>query len=91
VADRHIKTPCACFTPNTERLDNVVDYARDYGADGVIDYTLAFCHCYNVENYLLSQRLNGESIPNMQIETDYSLGDMGQLTTRVRAFLETLG
>jgi benzoyl-CoA reductase/2-hydroxyglutaryl-CoA dehydratase subunit BcrC/BadD/HgdB len=90
VADRHIKTPCACFTPNDERLDNVVDYARDYGADGVIDYTLAFCHCYNVENYLLSQRLNGESIPNMQIETDYSLGDMGQLTTRVKAFLETL-
>lgn len=91
IADRHIKTPCACFTPNDDRLDNVIGYAREYQADGVIDYTLAFCHCYNVENHLLNRRLNTAGIPNMQIETDYSLGDMGQLTTRVQAFLETLG
>ena len=91
VADRYIKTPCACFSPNDDRLENVVQYCKEYGADGVIDYTLAFCHCYNVEHGLLKQRLKEEGIPVIQIETDYSMGDMGQLTTRVKAFMETLG
>ena len=90
IADRYIKTPCACFSPNNERLENVVQYYKEYGVDGVIDYTLAFCHCYNVEHGMLKQRLAGEGIPVIQIETDYSMGDMGQLTTRVKAFLETL-
>ena len=90
IAARYVKTPCACFTPNTQRLDNVVDYARQYNADGVVDYTLAFCHCYNVENHLLRQRLEQEGIPLLHIETDYSMGDAGQLTTRIKAFLETL-
>ncbi len=29
--------------------------------------------------------------PFLRIETDYSMGDMGQLKTRVDAFLEMLG
>ena len=90
LAGRYVQIPCACFTPNTDRLDNVVAYARDYQADGVIDYTLAFCQCYSVEHELLRQRLQLEGIPLLHIESDYSMGDMGQLTTRVRAFLETL-
>jgi benzoyl-CoA reductase/2-hydroxyglutaryl-CoA dehydratase subunit BcrC/BadD/HgdB len=90
LADRYIKIPCACFTPNTERLDNVVEYARSFKADGVIDYTLPFCQCYSVEHELLRQRLQKEGIPLLHIESDYSMGDMGQLTTRVTAFMETL-
>jgi len=90
IAERYVHIPCACFSPNTERLDNVVRYAREWQADGVIDYTLAFCHCYNVEHELLRQRLQAEGIPLLHIETDYSMGDMGQLTTRARAFMETL-
>lgn len=91
LAKRYVHIPCACFTPNQQRLDNVAAYAREWGADGVIDYTLAFCHCYNVEHELLRQRLAQEGIPVLHIETDYSMGDMGQLTTRVQAFMETLG
>lgn len=90
IAARYIDIPCACFTPNAQRLDNIVQYAREWRADGVIDYTLAFCHCYNIEHELLRQRLAAEGIPLLHIETDYSMGDMGQLTTRVKAFLETL-
>jgi benzoyl-CoA reductase/2-hydroxyglutaryl-CoA dehydratase subunit BcrC/BadD/HgdB len=90
IADRYVKTPCACFTPNTERLDNIADYAREWRADGVIDYTLSFCHCYNIEHELLRERLDAAGVPVMHIETDYSMGDAGQLETRVKAFLETL-
>jgi len=90
IAERYIHIPCACFTPNDDRLRNVVDYAREYEADGVIDYTLSFCHDYNVEHHLLRKRLEAEGIPVMHVETDYSMGDVGQLTTRVKAFLETL-
>lgn len=91
IASRYIKTPCACFTPNDDRLDNVADYAREWNADGVIDYTLSFCHCYNIEHELLRRKLDDAGVPLMHIETDYSMGDAGQLETRVKAFLETLG
>jgi benzoyl-CoA reductase/2-hydroxyglutaryl-CoA dehydratase subunit BcrC/BadD/HgdB len=91
LAARYVDIPCACFTPNEARLDNVVRYAREWHADGVIDYTLPFCHCYNVEHELLRQRLRREGIPLLHIESDYSMSDFGQLATRVKAFIETLG
>jgi benzoyl-CoA reductase/2-hydroxyglutaryl-CoA dehydratase subunit BcrC/BadD/HgdB len=29
IATRYVHIPCACFTPNTQRLDNVAQYARE--------------------------------------------------------------
>jgi len=36
----------ACFTPNDERMDNIVRMARELKADGVIHYALQFCQPY---------------------------------------------
>jgi len=90
IADRYLQIHCACFTPNEERLDDVVRLAKEYQADGVIHYNLQFCHTYANEAFQIQKRLEKEGIPLLRIETDYSDGDTGQLKTRVEAFLEMI-
>lgn len=38
LVERYMRIDCACFTPNTERLDNIVKMARELKAEGVIHY-----------------------------------------------------
>jgi benzoyl-CoA reductase/2-hydroxyglutaryl-CoA dehydratase subunit BcrC/BadD/HgdB len=90
LAERYMDINCACFTPNEARLDDIVRLAKEYKVDGVIHYNLQFCHTYANESYLVEQRLAKEGIPLLKIESDYSMEDVGQLKTRVEAFLETV-
>ncbi len=90
VADRYMNIHCACFTPNEERLDDIVNLAKEYQADGVVHYNLQFCHTYANEAIKVERRLEKAGIPLLRIETDYSDEDSGQLRTRVEAFLEMI-
>ncbi|MBI1921596.1 MAG: 2-hydroxyacyl-CoA dehydratase [Geobacter sp.] len=90
LTERYMKIDCSCFTPNDERIDQVIKEYRESGAQGIIDYCLQFCHTYNIEAVKLRQACEKEGIPFLAIETDYSPEDVGQLQTRVEAFLEML-
>ncbi|WP_251861110.1 double-cubane-cluster-containing anaerobic reductase [Clostridium sp. Marseille-Q2269] len=90
LAHRYLNINCACFTPNTGRIDDIIKYTKEYEADGVIDANLSFCHTYAVEHKDVERKLKEENIPIMHIETDYSTEDSGQIKTRVEAFLEML-
>ena len=53
--------------------------------------TLQACHTYNVETLAIRRFVNNEKgIPYMNVETDYSQTDVGQLNTRISAFIEML-
>ncbi|KFL32994.1 MULTISPECIES: double-cubane-cluster-containing anaerobic reductase [unclassified Sulfurospirillum] len=88
--NRYSKIDCACFTPNTGRTEKIIQMYKDRKADGVIYYTLSFCHTYNVESHLVTEALAKEGIPCLVIESDYSPEDAGQIKTRVEAFLESI-
>jgi len=89
IADKYLQTPCSCMSPNTGRLELLAKLAKEYHADGVIDITWVGCHTYNVESRVLKEYLAEHgNVPLLQIETDYSQGDAGQIKTRVEAFLE---
>ena len=90
IADRYMQIHCACFTPNDERLDDIVRLAREYKVDGVVHYNLQFCHTYANEAVKVERALEKEGIPLLRVETDYSDEDAGQLRTRVDAFLEMI-
>jgi benzoyl-CoA reductase/2-hydroxyglutaryl-CoA dehydratase subunit BcrC/BadD/HgdB len=90
IVDRYMKIDCACFTPNTERQENVTDLAKRMNADGVIHYSLLFCQPYTHEALKVDKTLQAEGIPMLSIETDYSMEDVEQLKTRIEAFVETL-
>lgn len=88
IVDRYMRIDCACFTPNSERLEHIVTMAKELTADGVIHYALQFCHPYAIEAYKVEKTLEKAGIPLLKIETDYSMEDVEQLKTRVEAFVE---
>lgn len=90
LTERYMKIDCSCFTPNDERIEQVIKEYRASGAQGIIDYCLQFCHTYNIEAVKLREACAREGIPFMVIESDYSPEDVGQLQTRVEAFLEQI-
>jgi benzoyl-CoA reductase/2-hydroxyglutaryl-CoA dehydratase subunit BcrC/BadD/HgdB len=90
IVDRYFKVDCAVFTPNPDRLEHIVEMAKTYKADGVIHYGLQFCQPYLMESMPVEKALEEKDIPTLRIETDYSMEDMGQLRTRVEAFIEQL-
>ncbi len=90
IADRYLKINCACFTPNKERIEGITKRVKDYNIHGVIQYILQYCHGYNVEAIRVDAALKRINVPALKIETDYSEEDIGQLRTRIEAFLERL-
>ncbi len=87
IAERYLTTHCACFTPNDERIEDIKQMFEAQKADGVIHYSLQFCTPYMFESYKVERKLD---MPYLRIETDYSMEDIGQLKTRIEAFIETL-
>lgn len=91
IANRYMKNNCACFTPNTARIDDIIRLVKDYHVDGVIDVNLKFCTLYDTEGYDVKRALKEAGIPILHLETDYDDNDAEQLRTRVGAFIEMLG
>ena len=91
LANRYMGINCACFTPNTGRIDDIIRLAKEYEVDGVIDVNLKFCSLYDVEGYTVERALKEAGIPVMGIETDYTDNDAEQLRTRIGAFIEMIG
>lgn len=90
IADRHLNIQCAIFTPNEGRKRDVIDMARRFRADGIIDCSLQFCTIYDMESTGMALAAREVGIPYMHLTTGYSNEDDGQLKTRVEAFLEMI-
>lgn len=90
LAERYFKINCSCFSPNEERIKNILNLIRDFRVEGVVHYILSYCHTYNIETINIDAALKKENIPSLKIETDYSEEDTGQLRIRIEAFLEGL-
>lgn len=90
IAERYMKINCACFTPNEGRVEDIIRLAEEYKVDGVVYYNLSFCQPYSVEYKRVEKALKDKNIPLILIETDYSTEDVGQIKTRIEAFLEMI-
>lgn len=90
LTDRYLTIDCACFTPNPDRVEHVVETAKEFDADGVVHYSISFCTPYMVESKKVENAMQGIGVPMLQVETDYSGGDIAQLRIRIEAFLEML-
>ncbi|WP_320056236.1 double-cubane-cluster-containing anaerobic reductase [Desulfuromonas thiophila] len=92
LAERYLRVPCSCMTPNQGRLDLVEQLVQDFQVDGVIDLTWQSCHTYNIESINLKKHVRDSlGVPFLQIETDYSPSDTEQLKVRIEAFIEIIG
>lgn len=91
LADKYLK-PCTCpiFTRNEDRKRRLLELAKSFAVDGVVYQAFAGCQVYEMEQRSIAETLNKAGIPMLFVETDYSPDDMGQLSTRIEAFLESL-
>ena len=90
IADRYLNIGCSVMTPDSNRLKLMERLLDEYKIDGVIEVVLQACHTYNVEAYTIKKFVTGKNVPYMQIETDYSSADIGQINTRCAALIERL-
>ncbi len=91
LADGYLdQAPCARMKPLDDSLDFSTGLAEEYGVDGVLYVFLKFCACYGVSKLEFIDRLQSGGIPVLEISSDYSVSDIGQLKTRVEAFVEVL-
>jgi bzd-type benzoyl-CoA reductase N subunit len=77
-----------------EDLENRYGYIRNFISDwqvnGVIFYIVRYCDTCELEGPDLREYLNSLKLPVLMIEDDYSTSTIGQLRTRIQAFLEMI-
>ncbi len=77
------QTPCMRMTDAAGRRNLV----NDPHLKGMVYHTVKFCDYYGFEYSKLRHEL---SVPMLKLESDYTAGSSGQLSTRLEAFAETM-
>lgn len=91
MAKKYLNIGCSCMSPNPKRFDMLDSAIDEYEVDAVVDVILQACHTYAIETVSVKKFVNGiKNKPYIAIETDYSTADIGQLNTRLAAFIEML-
>jgi benzoyl-CoA reductase/2-hydroxyglutaryl-CoA dehydratase subunit BcrC/BadD/HgdB len=84
---------CPCFTSehgNEDRINWLMDRIKEYRVDGVIYYVVRGCVLYAMEYARVKRVLDRMGLPVYYLDTEYTREDVGQMKTRVEAFLEML-
>lgn len=88
---KYLSIGCSCMSPNPNRIKLLNKMIDEYKVDAVVDVILTACHTYNVETLSIKRFVNNDkNKPYMSVETDFSTNDIGQLNTRMAAFIEML-
>lgn len=91
IARKYLNIGCACMSPNPVRENLIAKMIDEYKVDGVIDMHLQACQPFQTESLTIKKLCDSiHNTPYMAIETDYSQADIGQLNTRITAFIEML-
>lgn len=93
LADRQLnRIPFAGYdTAKNPRRYFLVRMAEQKRARGVIFLHLKYCEPENYDYYDNFQALEKAKIPSIRIETEFGTTSLGQIRTRVQAFLEMVG
>jgi len=82
---------CANMTDRVvERGDFVKQMVRDFGVDGVVFQSIRYCDLWGGQLLYIEKDLKESDIPLLSLEREYMMGGVGQLRTRVQAFLEKI-
>lgn len=90
ISERYLNIGCSVMTPNQNRMELLSQLIEEFKVDGVVEIVLQACHTYNIETKSIKKLVNSKGVPYISIETDYSKSDLGQVKTRLTAFLEML-
>ena len=79
------------FRPGTERLDFLIELAKDYKAAGLVWYQLMYRESYKVESYFFPEMLKEKTGLNMLVlESEYGYAENEPMKTRIETFINTI-
>ena len=90
IAARYLDIGCAVMTPDDGRMELLRQLSEEYAVDGIVEVDLQTCTPYAIEARQVGRLAQTLGKPFLRLETDYSTGDSGQISTRLDAFFETL-
>ena len=94
IAERYLMaSTCPCFTSkdgNEDRVNWLLNKIKEWKIQGVIYYVNRGCILYAMEYTRVKKVLDHINIPMYYLDTEYTREDVGQMKTRVEAFLEML-
>ncbi|MFA5367949.1 MAG: 2-hydroxyacyl-CoA dehydratase family protein [Dehalococcoidia bacterium] len=74
-----------------ERGEFVKQMVKDFKVDGVIAQRIRHCDLWGGQLLYTKKDLKEADIPLLSLEREYMMRDVGQVRTRIQAFLETIG
>jgi benzoyl-CoA reductase/2-hydroxyglutaryl-CoA dehydratase subunit BcrC/BadD/HgdB len=94
ISERYLMaSTCPCFTSkdgNEDRINWLLNKVKEWNIQGVIYYVLRGCMLYAMEYNRVKKALDKINVPVYYLDTEYTREDVGQLKTRVEAFMELL-
>ncbi|MFC1808098.1 2-hydroxyacyl-CoA dehydratase subunit D [Candidatus Omnitrophota bacterium] len=92
ISKRYInsKPPSASLVSLEQRSKHILKLIDEFNVDAVIYYIIKFDDPYLFEFPDMKEILVSHDIPVLRIETEHNTNAMGQVSTRIEAFIETL-
>ncbi|MDY6881322.1 MAG: 2-hydroxyacyl-CoA dehydratase family protein [Desulfatiglans sp.] len=70
------------------RFGHIYRFVKDFNANAVVLYVIRFCDTYELDAPDFIDYMDSKDVPVLYLEDEYSATTLGQLKTRVQAFLE---
>ena len=94
IAERYLMaSTCPCFTSedgNEDRVNWLLNKIKEWDIQGVIYYVIRGCMLYAMEYTRVKKVMDSKGVPVYYLDTEYTREDVGQMKTRIEAFLEML-
>jgi len=91
LAKRYIeRISCPRMVDYAQRLDFVRDLVKEFKVDGIILQRLKYCDSWGCESAMIQWEARKDGTPCLILEREYLTSAVGQMRTRVQAFLETI-
>jgi benzoyl-CoA reductase/2-hydroxyglutaryl-CoA dehydratase subunit BcrC/BadD/HgdB len=83
--------PPAFFRPATEeRVDFLLELAREFRVDGIIWYSMLYRDSYDIGGIHFGRIAEREGLPFIKIVSEYDTAEQGQFRTRIEALIESI-
>jgi len=92
LARRYIQNvSCPRMIDHEGRQEFMQQLVKDFRVDGVIIQRMKYCDLWGGEGAMIQWDMRKNGTPCMVLEREYLMSSVGQMRTRVQAFLETIG
>ena len=81
---------CPRMVDRERRQEKIKEFVRDWKVDGIVGERIVFCQLWGSEKVMTNLEAQENGIPTLWLEREYLLGGVGQMKTRVQAFLESM-